>query len=119
MNTTWDEIVAEGDLIGGRIWTFENGEIYRCTINGVSCGFEDAISFKVSRLELCTDGNNKWATPLNAHPTSIGGPLDACQPKVADEGHISFDIPYMGTAVVVPLGVSEPKDALDFLDNFI
>jgi hypothetical protein len=25
----------------------------------------------------------------------------------------------MGTAVVVPLGVSEPKDALDFLDNFI
>ena len=120
---TWEELLTKNNVVGGRLWTFENGDVYRSTITDatLNCDEDEGdISFGHKDLQLWHAVKEEGLNPPpNIPPSRVGGDIKHCRPEVADAGHISFDIPYMGTGVVIPKGVEEPKDARDFLDNFV
>jgi len=100
---TWDEVFGRKDLVGGDIEIHESGTVVRGPLAEIK---EEAgmIYFLSPWRGMFNRVKGFWENGPNA-PISVN--KEWSTPKDIGQGRISFGIPFLGNAVIFPVGGSK------------
>jgi len=100
----WEEVLARTDIVGGELETHEDGEVFRGPISKVLTG-KGEIRFEcrwMAKMDKKAGGGwKKW------HIQHLQITADMSPPSDIGNGRISFNMPFLGLAVIFPKGGSK------------